>query len=82
MLELSIYEKLQQLEKVPASGKCASTMPAFEEREANYHKVVGLTSVSGKMVEYLVLESISSHTNNTKINTGTASTHLVRVIHA
>lgn len=34
MLELSlIYEKLQQLEEVPANGKCANTVPAFKEEE-------------------------------------------------
>lgn len=46
------------------------------------YKLAGLTSVSGKMVEYLVLESISNHVNKTKINTGAVSTDLVRVIHA
>lgn len=51
------------------------------ENPGNY-KLVGLTSVSGKTVEYLVLESISNHVNNTKIVTGTVSTDLVRVIHA
>lgn len=51
------------------------------EKAGNY-KLLGLTSVSGKMVEYLVLESISNHVNNTKINAGTVSTDSVRVIHA
>lgn len=50
-------------------------------KPGNY-KLVGITSASGKMVEYLVLESISNHVDNTKINTGTVSTDLVRAIHA
>lgn len=76
-----IYEKLQQLEEVPANGKCANTMPAFKKEGGNY-KLVGITSASPKMVEYLVLESISNHVDNAKMNTGTVSTDLVRAIHA
>lgn len=34
MLELSfIYEKLQQLEEVPADVKCVNAMPALEKEE-------------------------------------------------
>lgn len=50
-------------------------------KPGNY-KLVGITSASERMVEYLVLESISNHVDRTKINTGTVSTDLVRAIHA
>lgn len=50
-------------------------------KPGNY-KLVGVTSASERMVEYLVLESISNHVDRTKINTGAVSTDLVRAIHA
>lgn len=83
MLELScIYEKLQQLEEVPADVLMLCLLLRRRREKPTNYKPVVLTLASGKTVEYLVLESISNHVNNTRTNTGTASTDLVRVIHA
>lgn len=80
-----IYGKLQQLEELPDNWKCANTMPAFKEEEeeketSGNYKLVGLTSVTGKMVEHLVLESISNHVKPQR-SSGTVSTDLARAIH-
>ncbi|KFV68941.1 RNA-directed DNA polymerase from mobile element jockey, partial [Dryobates pubescens] len=65
-----IFEKPWRTGEVPDDWKKANVIPVFKkgkEEDPGHYRPVSLTSIPGKMMEQLILEVISNHTEDKKV---------------
>lgn len=64
---LILLDESWQLREVPEDWRKANVIPIFKKKDPENYRPFSLTSIPAKVVEQLILETISRRTNNKKI---------------
>lgn len=76
---LIIFERLWALREVPKAWKKANVIPIFKKVRQEDYRLVRLTSIPWKVIDQVILESISKH-NKDKNVTGRSQHGFMRDI--